>query len=86
MLHLRLSQKYLTFVLAIVNAPRAMRHCITSAQNNNLCGKQLIDQPSSAFVKVLYDLDDFFRVLVTTLKLGAANPIHCLEAFVTDLP
>jgi hypothetical protein len=65
MLYLRVSQKYLTYVFVIVIAPCSMRRYITSADNNTLFGKQVIDQSSSEFVKVLFDLDAFFVLLVT---------------------
>jgi len=73
MLYLRLSKKYLTFVLVITIAPCAMRHYITSAQNNNLCGKQIIDQPSLEFVKVLYEFRCFL-VIVNNAKAGCCKP------------
>jgi hypothetical protein len=67
MLYLRLSQKYLSFLLVTVIAPYAMRHYITSSENSNLYGKQLIDQPSSEFLKVLYD----FRCLPSCSRYNA---------------
>ena len=74
MLYLRLSQKYLTIVLVIFIAPCAMWHYITTAENNNLCGKQLIDQPSSESVKVLYDFRCLLYCSRYNAKAGSCKP------------
>jgi len=74
MLYLRVSQKYLTFVVVIVVTPCTMRHYIQSAENNNLYEKQVIDQPSSEFVKVLYYFSWLLSCSRYNAKAGCCKP------------